>query len=77
MTFTCEFSPVLSVFIIKGIVIFTNDEQSVKALYPIDSTDVGMKISLNNVQPAKALSPIDFIDVGIKISSNDEQLEKA
>ena len=48
---------------------FVRLEQAEKALYPIPSTDEGMKMLVRLEQPLKAFRPISFTDEGITVFS--------
>ena len=60
-----------------GMVTDTNEEQSMKTLYPIIVTEFGMVTDVNEEQSAKAVFPISVTELGIEIDVNDEQYAKA
>lgn len=48
-----------------------NDSHSLNVISPIDSTEVGIVISLSDLQQLNVKFSIFFIDVGIMIDSNE------
>ena len=67
-TLVSEDKPILPTLLIDdGIVICVNDEQALKAEFPIEVTDDGIVTCVNDEQALKAEVPIEVTDDGIVI----------
>lgn len=61
----------------KGSSICSNEEQSLNALSPIDTTEEGIDSCTIDEQPSKAEPPIEVTEYGIEICFNEVHIANA